>query len=220
MREGKNKICTICGKTCRPGGIGAHMRLKHGIKVKTIVKHISGHISDASDLSGDVSDIRVQRPGDYVKKRSEVVETRIEPAIESILADKYNLLGREECLRRIWCVINAVKSGDTGSLKFSDFQGQLPTVQGALSWWLMFNYELSGDLVFGEMNAFEHYCWGKGLSIRGRHIIFAQTRGSVIDHEFYKEKYDLFKEYLPKIIDQAPEASDLVEGDQGINYYE
>ena len=91
MRIGKTKICEICGKVIQPGGMGGHLRLKHGIKVKTVVKQVrevsrevSGDVRDVREVSGqvrDVSDVREQRPSDYLKKRSEVVEKRIEPVI-------------------------------------------------------------------------------------------------------------------------------------------
>jgi hypothetical protein len=91
MRIGKTKICEICGKVIQPGGMGGHLRLKHGIKVKTVVKQVRevsrevfGDVRDVREVSGqvrDVSDVREQRPSDYVKRRSEVVEKRIEPVI-------------------------------------------------------------------------------------------------------------------------------------------
>jgi len=95
-RIGKNRKCEKCGKVVKPGGIGSHMRLAHGIKVKIVVNHLSedsSHSSeDSSHLSGNSSHLshsshlseRVQRPSDYVKKKSEVViETKDSPAIQS-----------------------------------------------------------------------------------------------------------------------------------------
>lgn len=73
MNEQSKTVCKICGHKCKPRGLGAHMRLKHGIKVETVVKHIS-------ESSGDISEAisRSQRPSDYIKKKSQVVETRVE----------------------------------------------------------------------------------------------------------------------------------------------
>jgi len=98
-RIGKDKKCEKCGKIVKPGGIGSHMRLAHGIKVKTVVNHLSedsGHSSgNLSHSSGNLSHLtdnlshsshsshsseRIQRPSDYVRKRTEkVVEIRTEP---------------------------------------------------------------------------------------------------------------------------------------------
>jgi len=84
-RSGKYVTCSICGKVCRPGGIGAHMRLKHIMKVKTVVgpvresSDISGTVSDISGESSELSEARVQRPSDYVKKNEVVVDAREEP---------------------------------------------------------------------------------------------------------------------------------------------
>jgi Zn finger protein HypA/HybF involved in hydrogenase expression len=86
MRTGKTRICEICGQVIQPGGMGGHVRLKHGIIVKTVVKQVrevsrevSGDVRGVREVSGqvrDVSDVREQRPSDYVKKRSEVTEVR------------------------------------------------------------------------------------------------------------------------------------------------
>jgi hypothetical protein len=83
----------VCGKKIAPGGMGGHMRLKHGIVVKTVVRDIRdirGDIRDnvRADVSKKVRDmsetdgkIREQRPSDYVRKSSErVIEVKAEPA--------------------------------------------------------------------------------------------------------------------------------------------
>jgi len=100
MRIGKTKICEICGKVIQPGGMGGHLRLKHGIKVKTVVKQVrevsrevSGDVRGVREVSGqvrdvsDVRDVREQRPSDYVKKRSEVIEKRVDPVMQVDLKD-------------------------------------------------------------------------------------------------------------------------------------
>lgn len=99
MRVGKNKVCPVCGKVCRPGGIGGHLRLKHGIVVKTMLKHVrevrdvsgdvSGEVSEVRDVSGEVSDERVQRPSDFVKKHDKIVKTHAEPAFKFPDVDGY-----------------------------------------------------------------------------------------------------------------------------------
>ena len=69
MRKGKNRVCINCGKLIRPGGMGGHVRLAHGITVMN-VRDIRG------DVPADVRDVRVQHPSDYVPKRA-VVETKV-----------------------------------------------------------------------------------------------------------------------------------------------
>jgi hypothetical protein len=125
MRKGKNRICPECGKVCRPGGIGGHMRLKHGIKMKTVVKHV-GDIRDDTrvdirDARGDirdardVSDVRVQRPSDYLRKSDEVIEELVEPAVKPKIekceycgqffdSGHHNQVVPGKCLC-IWCCI-------------------------------------------------------------------------------------------------------------------
>jgi len=92
-RAGKNVTCLICGKVCRPGGIGGHVRLKHGLNMKTMVMRVSdvrgdvrdvpGDVRDVpgevSDVRGEVSDIRVQRPSDPIGKNEVVVDSCVEP---------------------------------------------------------------------------------------------------------------------------------------------
>jgi len=107
MRKGKNRVCSICGKLIRPGGIGGHMRLKHGIKVKTIVNHVSDIRGGAQS---DILDMREvpgskQRPSDYVKKSIDLVETSIKPDGFTIPSPKIqyvtNVEGKDlsECVR-------------------------------------------------------------------------------------------------------------------------
>lgn len=66
MRKGKNRVCSICGKLIRPGGMGGHVRLAHEITV--IVKHvrdIRGEVpGDVHDVPGEVRDIRGDVPGE------------------------------------------------------------------------------------------------------------------------------------------------------------
>ncbi|MDP3003627.1 MAG: hypothetical protein Q8N38_10925 [Bacteroidales bacterium] len=111
MRKGKNRVCSICGKLIRPGGMGGHVRLAHGITV--IVKHvrdIRGDVpADVRDMRGDVPadvrDVRVQRPSDNVKKSNEMVETCIEPGgftvPTPIIQNISNVVGKDlsECKR-------------------------------------------------------------------------------------------------------------------------
>jgi len=78
MRKGKNRVCNICSKLIQPRGMGGHMRLAHGITVKTIVKNMR---DVRGDVPGDVCDIRdlyLQRPNNDLKKSVETVETNIE----------------------------------------------------------------------------------------------------------------------------------------------
>lgn len=126
MRKGKNRVCSICDKLIRPGGMGGHVRLAHGIKVKTIVKYVRDVRGDVpggvGDVPGDMHDVRdvrdvrhVQRPSDYVPKRV-VVETQIEPApalgvpepLLNGLCEEARLLYDEEM---IW----AIKAGYPGN---------------------------------------------------------------------------------------------------------
>jgi len=65
-----NNVCTICGHKCKPRGLGAHMRLKHGIKVETVVRQ-------SSDLSNSSQDVKKMRPSDYLSNKKEVVEVKI-----------------------------------------------------------------------------------------------------------------------------------------------
>ena len=79
MRKGKNRVCNICSKLIQPRGMGGHMRLAHGITIKTIVKNMR---DIRGDVPGDVCDIRdlyLQRPNNDLKKSVETVETNIEP---------------------------------------------------------------------------------------------------------------------------------------------
>jgi len=76
MSKENNTVCPKCGKKCKPRGLGAHMRLAHGIKVETVVRKISDSSGDISDSSKSIS--RSQRPSDYIKKKSEIVETKVE----------------------------------------------------------------------------------------------------------------------------------------------
>lgn len=48
MRRGKNTICGICSKIIKPGGIGGHMRLAHGIR------DLGEKRFETSQVSGDV----------------------------------------------------------------------------------------------------------------------------------------------------------------------
>jgi len=99
MQTGNNKVCPVCGKICRPRGIGAHMRLQHGVKLKTLISdssdssghisELSDHISDSSGHISELSDLRVQRPSDFVKKHDKIVETRTEPVFELSNVDGY-----------------------------------------------------------------------------------------------------------------------------------
>ena len=90
MTSESNTVCTICGHVCKPRGLGAHMRLKHGIKVKTVVKHISDS-SDSSDLGG-----RVQRPSDWKNKKERVVASRIDKA-DPPLTPELDYVGKYKC---------------------------------------------------------------------------------------------------------------------------
>jgi len=68
MRAGENKICEVCGQSVRPGGMGGHMRLKHGIMVKVEVK-APEKAPKAPEKAPEVIEApKVQRPSDYVRK--------------------------------------------------------------------------------------------------------------------------------------------------------
>lgn len=102
MRKGKNRVCSVCSKLIRPRGMGGHMRLAHGITVKTIVKHVH---DVRGDVPGDVRDLRVQSQNDYLKKSVEMVKTSIEPdgliVPSSIIQNVSNVIGMDlsECKR-------------------------------------------------------------------------------------------------------------------------
>jgi hypothetical protein len=94
-RFAKSNPCPYCGRTFKPRGLGTHIREAHGIKIKTVVTVVpdsrrtivtdsSTVVPDSSTVVTDKSTVvtTVQRPSDYVKKRSEVVETKIEPAVK------------------------------------------------------------------------------------------------------------------------------------------
>ena len=79
MRAGENRICEVCGQSIRPGGMGGHMRLKHGIMVKVEVKAPKKAIKAPEKASKNdfkapekapevVVAPKVQRPSDYVRK--------------------------------------------------------------------------------------------------------------------------------------------------------
>jgi hypothetical protein len=87
MKSVKYTICDICGEEVKARGIGGHKALKHGVVVKTIINdsgtqvdHSSNNSRTQVDHSSNNSRTRVQRPGDYVKKKSTIIETRIESA--------------------------------------------------------------------------------------------------------------------------------------------
>ena len=99
MRKGRNRVCSVCSKLIRPRGMGGHMRLAHGITVKTIVKHVH-------DVRSDVpGDLRVQSQNDYLKKSVEIVKTSIEPdgliVPSPIIQNVSNVIGKDlsECKR-------------------------------------------------------------------------------------------------------------------------
>lgn len=105
MRKGKNRVCNICSKLIQPRGMGGHMRLAHGITVKTIVKNMR---NIRGDVPGDVCDIRdlyLQRPNNDLKKSVETVETNIEPDGFEVPSPKIrnvsNVAGKDlsECVR-------------------------------------------------------------------------------------------------------------------------
>lgn len=105
MRKGKTRICKLCGKVIQPGGMGGHMALAHEVRVKTIIKaREAGEVRDeAGETRGETRETRgsdageardargfdagdagkIQRPSDYVKKKSAVVKTSIERIINS-----------------------------------------------------------------------------------------------------------------------------------------
>jgi hypothetical protein len=87
------RTCEICGKEMKARGIGSHLRQVHGIVItnvihdstkvsnnSTVVIHDSTKVSNNSTIVANHRTI-VKRPGDYLRKRSEVIETKIEPAI-------------------------------------------------------------------------------------------------------------------------------------------
>jgi hypothetical protein len=90
-KEAKN-ICPICGKVVKPRGLGAHLRLAHGVIEKAVLSNSSEHkseqLSDTSGLSkvksSDLSDLREIRPSDYLKKRESVIKKKILPVFPAI----------------------------------------------------------------------------------------------------------------------------------------
>jgi len=115
MRKGKNRVCSICGKLIRPGGMDGHVRLAHGITEKIIVKHVRDIRADVPVGVRDVCDVRIQRPSDYVLKR-DVVETRIEPAPAPIVPEPLlNGLCEEARLLYDEAMIWAIKDGYPGN---------------------------------------------------------------------------------------------------------
>ncbi len=77
MRKGKNKICGICGKTIKPGGIGGHLRLAHAV---SDVREVRGEVRDVRGDVPEVSgDAREEQQGDYTKHR-EIIERYKEPS--------------------------------------------------------------------------------------------------------------------------------------------
>jgi hypothetical protein len=67
VKEVKYTVCDICGVSVKARGIGGHKALVHGVVERVVVRGV---------------DNRVQRPGDYVKKKSKVVEVRRESALK------------------------------------------------------------------------------------------------------------------------------------------
>ncbi len=72
MKQTKYTVCDICGASVKARGIGGHKSLVHGVVDRVVV-------------SG--SNTSVQRPSDYVKKKSEVIEIRREPAPVQTIPD-------------------------------------------------------------------------------------------------------------------------------------
>jgi len=68
MVKQNNTVCFICGHKCKPRGLGSHMRLKHGIVVKTVVKDLS----DSSE--------KVQRASDWRNKKQKVIDVTLNKA--------------------------------------------------------------------------------------------------------------------------------------------
>ena len=90
------RTCEICGKEMKARGIGSHLRQVHGIVItkvihdstkvgnySTVVNNDSTKVSNNSTIVANHRTI-VKRPGDYLRKRSEVIETKIEPAVKNI----------------------------------------------------------------------------------------------------------------------------------------
>jgi len=81
MRKGKIRICEVCHRAINPGGMGGHLRLAHGISLKTVVEHVPDKSASASQKV--VS--KIQRPSDYVGKKSVVVEIRKSVSTNDVL---------------------------------------------------------------------------------------------------------------------------------------
>ena len=65
----KYTVCDICGVKVKARGIGGHKALAHGIVEKVVVVG---------------EDSQEQRPSDYVKKESKIVQIRRESAIKLV----------------------------------------------------------------------------------------------------------------------------------------
>lgn len=98
-KEAKN-VCHLCGKAVKPRGLGAHLRLAHGVIEKTVLsnssEHKSKHLSDVSDVSEvKSSDLREIRPSDYVRKKESVIEQKILPQFP-VITPSLNYVGKQE----------------------------------------------------------------------------------------------------------------------------
>jgi len=69
MKSEKYTTCDICGEQVKARGIGGHKALAHGVVEKVVVKGL---------------DVRVQRPGDYMKRNSKVVQIKRESAVKNV----------------------------------------------------------------------------------------------------------------------------------------
>jgi hypothetical protein len=93
-RKGKTRICKKCGQVIQPGGMGGHMALAHGVRVKTVIQAPEARGPETREAcetpeargseareARETRDVKIQRPSDYVKKKSEVIETIEDPVI-------------------------------------------------------------------------------------------------------------------------------------------
>jgi len=86
MEQVKSNTCPYCGRTFKPRGLGTHIREAHGLKIRTVVRNVVNNSSDYSTVVNDSSDYStvVQRPSDYVKKKSQIVQVKSEPALKLV----------------------------------------------------------------------------------------------------------------------------------------
>jgi len=86
MKKVKYIECDICGKMVKSQGIGGHKALVHGVVEKVIL----------SNTSKDMS-TRVQRPAAYIKKKEQVIGTRVDAMPTPNFDMRPDLVGMYKC---------------------------------------------------------------------------------------------------------------------------